>query len=417
MFRFIHAADTHIDSPLVGLESYDGAPVDALRGATRRAFENLVRLALDEAIDFVVIAGDVYDGDWKDFSTGLFFTRQMARLNDAGIPVYLIAGNHDAASVLTRRLHLPSNVHVFSTRAEESRRVAELPVVIHGRGFPHRAVPENLVPDYPPPVPGLFNIGLLHTSLTGAPKHDTYAPCALRDLTDKGYGYWALGHVHQPQVLSRDPWVVFPGNLQGRHIWETGPRGCQLVRVNDSLEVTSAEHRQLDLVRWERVNVDVSACESVDGVLTRVGDGLGDALSRTDGRLLAARITLTGASVLHGQLKRDLPWLRAECIAQGQIAGGDGVWVEEVVVATSPMYDLDELAARDDLTRIVLETLDAAGAGDLDLPDDAAEMLRVLPPEIRCDLETDLAQCSRAALLDDLRAILLEALAQKGGES
>jgi hypothetical protein len=210
---------------------------------------------------------------------------------------------------------------------------------------------------------------------------------------------------------------VFPGNLQGRHIGETGPRGCQLVGVNDSLEITGAEHRPLDVVRWERVNLDVSDCESVDGVLTRVGDGLGDALSRVDGRLLAARITLTGASVLHGHLKRDLPWLRAECIAQGQIAGGDGVWVEEVVVATSPLYDLGELAARDDLTRIVLETLEAAGAGDLDLPEDAAELLRALPPEIRCDLETDLAHGGRAALLEDVRAILLEALAQKGGES
>ncbi len=417
MFRFIHAADTHIDSPLIGLESYDGAPVDALRGATRRAFENLVRLALDESVDFVVIAGDLYDGDWKDFSTGLFFTRQMARLNDVGIPVYLIAGNHDAASVLTRRLSLPGNVHVFSTHAAESIRVPDLPVVIHGRGFPHRAVPENLVPDYPAPVPGLFNIGLLHTSLTGAPGHDTYAPCALRDLTDKGYGYWALGHVHQPQVLSRDPWVVFPGNLQGRHIGETGARGCQLVRVDDSLEVTSAEHRHLDLVRWEWVSVDLSATESVDRALARVGDVLHDALPRADGRLLAARIALTGATVLHGHLKRDLPHLRAECIAQGQIAGGDGVWVEEVVVATSPLYDLAELAARDDLTRIVLETLDAAGAGDLELPGEAAEMLRVLPAEIRCDLEAELAANGRAAVLDDVRAILLDALAQKGGES
>ncbi len=264
MFRFIHTADTHIDSPLRGLEAYDGAPVEALRGATRRAFENLVRLALDEAVDFIVIAGDLYDGDWKDFSTGLFFTRQMARLREAGIPVYVIAGNHDAASVLTRRLSLPDNVHFFSTRAAESKQVAGLPVVIHGRGFPHRAVPENLVPDYPAPVSGLFNIGLLHSSLNGAPGHDTYAPCTLRDLTDKGYDYWALGHVHQPQVLARDPWVVFPGNLQGRHIREAGARGCQLVSVSDSLEVIDAEHRPLDLVRWQRISVDLSAADGLD---------------------------------------------------------------------------------------------------------------------------------------------------------
>ncbi|MEA3274470.1 MAG: DNA repair exonuclease, partial [Pseudomonadota bacterium] len=272
MFRFIHTADAHIDSPLEGLEAYDGAPVDALRGATRFAFENLVQLALDEAVDFVVIAGDLYDGDWKDFSTGLFFTRQMARLNAGGVPVYLIAGNHDAASVLTRRLTLPDNVHLFSTRTAESKEVPNLPVVVHGRGFPHRAVPENLVPDYPAPVPGVFNIGLLHTSMTGAPGHDTYAPCSLRDLTDKGYDYWALGHVHQPQVLSRDRWVLFPGNLQGRHVRETGPRGCQLVTVSDSMEVVSAEHRHLDVVRWDRVLVDVSAIEDASEALARIGD-------------------------------------------------------------------------------------------------------------------------------------------------
>ena len=417
MFRFIHTADAHIDSPLQGLEAYEGAPVAALRGATRLAFENLIDLALDEVVDFLLIAGDLYDGDWKDFSTGLFFTRQMARLKSAGVRVYLISGNHDAASVLTRRLSLPDNVRVFSTRAAESKRDPYLSVVIHGRGFPHRAVPENLVYEFPAPVPGAFNIGLLHTSLTGAPGHDTYAPCTLRDLIQKGYHYWALGHVHQPQVLSRDPWIVFPGNLQGRPIRETGPRGCQLVTVSDALEVVSVESRHLDVVRWECVRVDVSETVDPSEALARVGDGLREALARAEGRLLAARIRLTGASGLHERFKRDLPWVRAECIAQGQIAGGDGVWIEEVEVDTTPLRDPAELAARDDLTRIVLETLAVAGEQGIELPGEVVDMLRVLPAELRRDVEADLAQDKRSVLLEDVRAILLDALAREGSEA
>ena len=297
MFRFLHAADTHIDSPLDGLEAYDGAPLEALRGATRAAFENLVLLALDEKVDFLLLAGDIYDGDWKDFSTGLYFSRQMARLRAAGIPVYLVAGNHDAASVLTRRLSLPDNVHVFSTRTAESRDVPGLPVAIHGRGFPQRAVPENLVPDYPAALPGRFNIGLLHTSLTGAPGHDDYAPCSLADLAGKGYQYWALGHVHLPQVVSRAPWVVYPGNTQGRHIRETGPRGCRLVTVGDDLEVLEAEFRALDVARWARLELDISAEPSLADVHARLGAALADAAAAAEGRLLAARVEIGRAHV------------------------------------------------------------------------------------------------------------------------
>ena len=167
MFRFIHTADPHLDSPLQGLEAHEGAPVALLRGATRRAFEKLVQLAIDEQVDFVVIAGDIYDGDWKDYSTGLFFRGQMVRLCDKGIPVYLIAGNHDAASVISKKLSLPENVQVFSTRTTESKEVPGHPVVIHGRGFPNRAVPENLAKEYPPAAIDKFNLGLLHTSFGG----------------------------------------------------------------------------------------------------------------------------------------------------------------------------------------------------------------------------------------------------------
>ncbi len=409
MFRFLHAADTHIDSPLEGLDAYDGAPVEALRGATRAAFANLVQLALDERVDFLLLAGDLYDGDWKDFSTGLFFTRQMARLQAAGIPVHLIAGNHDAASVLTRRLTLPDNVQSYPTRAAETRLVTGLPVAIHGRGFPHRAVPENLVPDYPAALPGHFNIGLLHTSLTGGYGHDPYAPCALADLEARGYQYWALGHVHQPRIVAREPWVVFPGNTQGRHIRETGPHGCRLVTVGDDLEVVDAEFRALDVVRWARLEVGVAAAANLAAVHECIGAALARAAEEADGRLLAARIVLTGATDLHGALKHDLPALRAECINQAQLAG-EGVWIETVAARTTPRQSLAELAERDDLTRIVLELLDQAAAGELALPDEVDELLNILPPELRTGVAAEFTPGEHGDLLDDVRAILLDSL-------
>lgn len=420
MFRFLHAADTHIDSPLIGLDAYEGAPADVLRGATRRAFENLVDLALDEAVDFVLIAGDLYDGDWRDFSTGLFFTRQMARLREAAIPVYVIAGNHDAASVLTRRLDPPDNVHFFSTRQAETRELERLPVAIHGRGFPNRQVPENLVPDYPPPRAGRFNIGLLHTSLAGAPGHATYAPCSLADLTGKGYDYWALGHVHQPQVLGRDPWVVFSGNLQGRHVRETGPRGCRLVSVDDALDVVDAVHRSLDVVRWARLEVDLTGVAEPDAALARVDAALTGALDEADGRLLATRLALAGNTPLHGGLARSLPAWRAQCQARTQIIGGDRVWVEELELATAPVYDLQRLAERDDLTRILLEGLDEAesptSARASEAPPEIRDLLGNLPAEIRTELEDALGAEQRPGLLGEVRALLLESLRYSGGD-
>ena len=416
MFRFIHAADPHLDSPLRGLEAHEGAPVALLRGATRKAFENLVNLAIDEAVDFVVIAGDLYDGDWKDYSTGLFFRGQMVRLEAKRIPVYLIAGNHDAASVVSKKLTLPENVHVFSTRTAETMEVPGLAAVIHGRGFPHRAVPENLAVDYPAAVPGKFNLGLLHTSLTGRPDHDTYAPCSEQDLRNKGYAYWALGHIHQPEVISEDPWIVFAGNCQGRHARETGPRGCRLVTVKDSLEVASAEWRDLDVVRWQAVEVPLAGVENEAGAIKGIREALAGAVAAAEGRLLATRIHLTGATALHGSLHRDAQHWRAQVQALAQDFGEESVWVERLRVGTRPIYDLAELAARDALTKTVLETLETATHHLPALPDDITEMLDVLPPELRAEVAAEWDPDQRPALMEEVRAIILEALQTKGGK-
>lgn len=203
--KFLHAADLHLDSPLGGLERYEGAPVDLIRGATRRALENLVELAIQEQVDFVVIAGDLYDGDWRDFNTGMFFGRQMNKLRDAGICLYLIAGNHDAASNMTRKLRLPTNPDgqsvMLSCDQPQTRRLDNIGVAIHGRSFAIQAETRNMVPDYPMAIGHWFNIGLLHTSLSGCEEHDTYAPCTPADLRSKGYDYWALGHIHKRSLI------------------------------------------------------------------------------------------------------------------------------------------------------------------------------------------------------------------------
>ncbi len=167
MFKFIHAADIHLDSPLLGLDQYEGAPVETIRGATRRAFSNLVQLAIRERVDFVILAGDIYDGDWLDYNTGLFFVKEVRELERAGIQVVLIRGNHDAESRITRRLTLPDKVHELPPDGPATFRFESLRVAVHGQSYPHQAETRNLAAGYPPPISGYFNIGVLHTALNG----------------------------------------------------------------------------------------------------------------------------------------------------------------------------------------------------------------------------------------------------------
>ena len=225
MVKFLHAADLHLDSRLDGLQRYEGAPVERIRSACRRALENLVELAIGEEVAFVLLAGDIYDGDWSDYNTGLYFVRQMVRLNDAGIRIFMISGNHDAANRMTRALRLPPNVTMLGTEKPESHRLEDLGVAIHGQGFATGAVTEDLSKNYPPALGGYFNIGLLHTCIEGAEGHDRYAPCTLGGLKNKGYDYWALGHIHKGSVLCKNPTLFIPGTSREGTSAKPAPRG------------------------------------------------------------------------------------------------------------------------------------------------------------------------------------------------
>lgn len=330
--QFIHTADLHLDSPLHGLRARAGARASELAGATRRAFQALIDHAIRERVEFVVIAGDIYDGNWRDYTTGLVFLDGMARLHKAGIRVALIRGNHDAESQITRRLTLPPNVHEFPTGKADTWLLEDLNVAIHGRSFATRDVRDNLVGSYPEPRAGFFNIGLLHTAATGRPPHDSYAPCELADLVARQYDYWALGHVHTREVLCQKPWVVFPGNLQGRHANECGAKGFSLVTL-DGPSVRSVEHVPVDVLRWVVVHADVTGCSTFEDACVRIQRAIDGEIPACDGRTLAVRIVVSGETPAHRDLAGDLERLSAECAARSLQSQGD-VWIERIEVKT-----------------------------------------------------------------------------------
>ena len=260
----------------------------------------------------------------------------------------------------------------------------DLDVAIHGQGFATRAVTDDLSLAYPQGDPQLFNIGLLHTCLDGKPGHEPYAPCTVDGLRSKGYQYWALGHVHTREEVSRDPWIVFPGNIQGRHIRETGPKGCTLVTV-ESGEVVQVEHRDLDVMRWSLCELDVTDSETVDDIYEQVRGGLQAALDAAEGRPVAVRLVLQGACSAHSRLHADREHWIQEYRALATGLGGAGIWLEKVSIKTRPSVSADEVLARDDalggLLRAIrdMELDDTALDG---LADEVSALRQKLPAEI-----------------------------------
>ena len=305
----------------------------------------VVETAIFESVDFVIIAGDLYDGDWRDYNTGLFFCKEMGRLNEASIPVYLLYGNHDAESTITKQLTLPANVHTFSAKKPQTHRLEDKKVALHGQSFKEAETTENLVTGYPSPIKGWLNIGVLHTALEGYAQHASYAPCTKSELQAFGYDYWALGHVHQHTILSEDPWIVFSGNPQGRHIREDGPRSAVLVTVEDAQ--FRIERIYTDVLRWHRLELDVSSAENLDDVVDLARTALEQLVTDlADGRPLAVRVIVMGKTAAHGDLFNLESQLRNEILAHAIALGDEVLWIEKLQINTQPVLDAEHLKAR-----------------------------------------------------------------------
>lgn len=389
MFRFIHTADIHLDSPLRSLALKEPEAAELVANATRQTFSKTIDLCLEEQVDAFLIAGDLYDGELKSMKTAAFVTRELRRLTEAGVQAFIIRGNHDAESRITKHLELPDGVHVFSGRAEAVP-VDKADVVICGVSFAKPSAPESLVPKYKPPIPGAINIGMLHTSLGGASEHDVYAPCSVQDLIDQGYDYWALGHIHQRDVHATAPsTIVMPGIPQGRHINEAGPKSVTLGTIDGNRDLRVEEHHT-SLAEFQRVCVDLSGAEEWSDLVRRADSALGEAFDATRSEHLIARVAFSGTTSLAARLRRDADVVLEEVKEAAHRSGSiliecivSDVRAQAAVTGSAqgdPINELRGLMQSDALDRSTAAEQTRATLKDLQSK---------LPPELRDKFECD----------------------------
>lgn len=381
-FRFVHTADLHLDAPLKAIALRDPDLAREVGVASRTAFSRIVDLCIGEAVGFLLIAGDLWDGAYSSTKTPRFLKQELLRLKGAGIRCFIIRGNHDALARQTGELDLPDNTTLFGGRpSTEELELDGQRVAIHGLSFREAHAPESLLPRYPAPRPGAFNIGLMHTSLNGSPGHDNYAPCGLADLEAHGYDYWALGHVHRRAVHAGRATIVMPGIPQGRDIGEAGPASVTLAHVADDRTIT-LEERPVACLRFDRTEVDCSGLANWADLLTSLDRAIQQAgqTPRSEEHLVL-RPVLQGATALAWRMARDRDRLTEEAHA---FAAAARVWVDKLEVRVAEAGEGGggaHLPA--ELVRTVLEDLpgDPGLAAALDAA--ARELLRDLPPELR----------------------------------
>ncbi|MCY9528000.1 DNA repair exonuclease [Paenibacillus alvei] len=401
-FRFLHAADLHVDSPFRGLQVLPDKLKGEVQESTFAAWDNLVRLAIRAKVDFVVISGDLYDGRDRSLKAQWRLQRGMEQLQDKQIPVYIIHGNHDP---LHREVkwEWPSNVTVFPTDEPQAvivpNKNASPVAVICGMSYADMAVYENLAAMYPSrpernavqarkglspdeectvhadsveesthrsqqtvAANELFRIGLLHGTVDGSAEHDPYAPCSKRELVEKGYDYWALGHIHKREVLHESPYIVYPGNTQGRHVKETGAKGCYLVNVNELGDV-NLQFETLDTVRWRQEQIDVSGISSLQSIMQLLDEKMAAWKGEEGERLTLIRVELTGRTPLYASLQQESfteQWREAWQAQELDHASYEEVsgilWPIALRISCTPDIDIEQWEATDsfpgDLIRI-----------------------------------------------------------------
>lgn len=362
--RFVHTADLHLDSPFVGIAGTAPAEIAAtLRDATFATYDAIVDLCISERVDALLIAGDIYDGADRSLRAQQRFAGGLDRLHRAGIRSFVCHGNHDPLDGWEAGLPLPASCHRFGPDVEAVPFDPADPArgTVYGVSYPKQSVKHNLARTFrrgPQPGPA---IAMLHCNVGTDTGHEPYAPCSVDDLAATGMDYWALGHVHTARVLRQNgPAIVYPGNPQGRHARETGPRGVVLATVDDSGRV-SMETRTLDAVRWATIDVSIAQLDDIPALTAAAEAAVAQARDDSGGRPLLYRLALSGRGGLHADLQRPNV---VDDVREGlnDASGSPFAWCARLDDQTRPPFDRQRSLAAGDFLGEVLALVDSARA-------------------------------------------------------
>ena len=383
--KFVHCADLHLDTPFRGLSSVDEERARALNDATFTSYDNIIDLAIREQVDFVVIAGDVYDSSDRSLRAQFRFRDGLNRLADHGIRSFVAFGNHDPLSGWSNTLEWPDLSHRFGGKVVDVRQVTRegsIIASIHGISFPQEAVREDLSARFENPDPSVPSIAVLHANIGGDTRHAPYSPTTVEALSTKGFTYWALGHVHEHRILrSENRAIVYPGNSQSRHPNETGPKGCCLVTITDG-GTPDIRFVPTDIVRYYRGAVDVSVCDTIDAVQRAIVEACRSVSDSSECRHLVARMSVTGRTPIHAELTRGDAFADlSEALRMDLAAREPWIWLEKLSQDTRGNYDVDELRQQQDFAGDIVRTYSG-------LMEAAAEEVSLLKGELEADVLT-----------------------------
>lgn len=356
----MHCADLHLDSPFECLSATNPFIAATLREATFKAFENVIDLAIAREADFILIAGDVYDGADRSLRAQLRFRDGLARAAEHGIWSFVVHGNHDPISGWEAGLHFPREVVRFGDSVDviAFERNGELLAEIHGISYRTRDTRENLALLFRRRSSEVPAIGLLHCNVGRQAGHENYAPCDLNDLYQTGMDYWALGHIHKCLVINQShPCIAYPGTTQGRSAREVGPHGCYLVELESSGRASNA-FVEVDGVRWWNESVDIEGLASLDDLLESMRSRMERLRIDAAGRPSLVRFCLTGHGRVHRILRREdaLADILEE-LRKGERDREDFVWVDALSDSTGNAIELETYRDSPDFIGELMRTI------------------------------------------------------------
>ena len=403
--KFIHTADLHLDTPFKGLSSWNSGLASKLKNATFKSFKRIIDLCIQEKVDFLIISGDIFDSENKSLAAQTKFVSELKRLSEKGIPTYFICGNHDPLSSWLDELQLPENVFRFNSSdvenviyQKDNKPIAD----IYGISFQNRIVDINLANNYQlKSNPSPISIAILHGTIGASGPHENYAPFQVEDVINKGFDYWALGHIHKRHTVHEStPTIVYPGNPQGRDFGETGAKGCYVVEINKD-NTPEFKFVPTQLIRFEELDIDLTEEDKIDKLPDRIEEAKNDIEDYDENTSYLLRITLKGRTTLHSLLNKpgEIEKL-LEHFNEGQLNQTNFTWIDRIEVKTRPDIDLEQVKKGADFPAELLKTIEEY--------ENNAEKLKELIKSTEEDLSSPEAKRELAELSEHEQKEILE---------